>query len=204
MPTKTDKPKKRSVRHVCIQTDKLSDMDVRLKELHTIITGNGTPENGIIFQMALLNKGQGDVLNKLERVGGSINELTSKYEESIRIASTAKNAVTEYKKEVVNIEKGKERVYKEEDRLKTRKRENLRTGITLVMAIIASIGLIFTAYFGFKNSQKADTTIRKVDDLGTPVLTNPRGQTVPLPDGYTLKMFPNDFINDTTPNPNIK
>lgn len=199
MATKTAKSKKRSVRHVCVQTEKLSDMDVRIKELHHIVTGNGTPEEGMIFQMVLLNKGQSDLLAKLGEVGSSMGDLTGKYEESIKLANTAKNAITEYKKEVNGIEKGKEKVYKEEDRIKTHKRERLRTAVTLVMAFIAAVGLGLTAYFGFKNSQKADTTLQKVDDLGTPVVTNSRGQTVPLPDGYTLKMFPNDFNNDTIP-----
>lgn len=197
----TSRYKKRSSTkaHKCVQTEKLHDMDVRIKELHNIVTGNGTPENGMIFQLALLNKGQGDLLEKLNGIGGSISELTGKYNESIKLANTAKNAIAEYKKEVGGIEKGKETAHKEEDRIKTHKRENLRTGVTLTMAIIAAIGLGLTAYFGFRNSQKADTTIRKVDDLGTPVVTNSRGQTVPLPDGYTLKMFPNDFNNDTIP-----
>jgi hypothetical protein len=67
-----------------------------------------------------------------------------------------------------------------------------------------AIGLCITAYssfFGSKqskaNSVEIQLTNKKVDELGTPVVTNPRGESVNLPKGYAIKMFPKDFLNDT-------
>jgi hypothetical protein len=62
--------------------------------------------------------------------------------------------------------------------------------------ILTIIALAIAIYLGVRNSNKSDTaiantktTIDKVDNLGVPVVINPRGETTPLPDGYKLKMF---------------
>jgi hypothetical protein len=74
------------------------------------------------------------------------------------------------------------------------KKERASSLIKTASFIVAALALCVTAYFGYINSQKGDTTIKKVESLGEPVVINPRGDMVSLPDGYTLKMFPNDFI----------
>jgi hypothetical protein len=60
--------------------------------------------------------------------------------------------------------------------------------------IIAALALCITAYFGYINSKKNDKTIQKVENLGEPLVVNSRGQMVPLPDGFKLKMWPKDYI----------
>ncbi len=186
--------KPKTVKHKCIQVKKIQDV-------YDIITGDGTPEDGMLFQLALLKSGQGTVLKKLEDINSSIKELHDKYEASIKLAQSVKNAFGEYKKEVTGFEKGEDHVIKTQDKKKSERRERLRSVLQTMLAVIAAIGLVLTAYFGFKTHKetaKIDGINTKVDDLGTPVLT--RGNNViELPPEFKIKFWPYDFDtkNDT-------
>ena len=64
---------------------------------------------------------------------------------------------------------------------------------------ILTVGImLFMAWLGYRNLTKQNEALNsRVDDLGSPVVTNPRGEFVPLPEGFTLKMWPNDFDEQT-------
>lgn len=74
----------------------------------------------------------------------------------------------------------------------TRKQATFNNVFTIISTIILFITLVITYILGNKADKRLNT---KVDDLGKPVVTNPRGEKVNLPDGYSLKMWPNDFVD---------
>ena len=63
------------------------------------------------------------------------------------------------------------------------------------MFIIATIGLCLTAYFSYTGSKASKNNAQKIENLGEPVLINPRGGTIALPEEFTLKMF--GRVNDS-------
>jgi hypothetical protein len=101
------------------------------------------------------------------------------------------------------LEKLKNNTIKE-DEIKSDKRKFSWTKFSIIIAsLIFVVGTLFQV-LNYFNSKKAKEEIMvtkdKVDELGSPVVINPRGDFVPLPDGFTLKMWPNDFdkgIEDT-------
>ena len=77
----------------------------------------------------------------------------------------------------------------------TRKQVTFNNVFTIISTIILFITLVVTYILGYKADKRLNT---KVDDLGKPVVTNPRGEKVNLPDGYSLKMWPNDFVDSVS------
>ena len=67
----------------------------------------------------------------------------------------------------------------------------------VIMALIGLTALIYTAYNSRESRITAESADKKIDNLGSPVVVNGRGEVVRLPKEYTLKMWPNDFIDST-------
>ena len=63
----------------------------------------------------------------------------------------------------------------------------------VVMAVIGLTALLYTAYNSRESKMEARTSGEKIDNLGSPVVVNGRGEVVDLPKDYKLKMWPNDF-----------
>lgn len=75
-------------------------------------------------------------------------------------------------------------------------KKNLRWSRSLSIATVV-IGL-FMAYLGYRNLTKQNAMLEeRVNNLGDPIIINNRGETVALPDGYKLGMWPNDFDEQT-------
>lgn len=76
------------------------------------------------------------------------------------------------------------------DALKARGSLTWSRAISVVTVVIG----LFMAYLGYRNLTRQNEALNsRVDDLGSPVVTNPRGELVPLPEGFSLKMWPKDF-----------
>jgi hypothetical protein len=65
--------------------------------------------------------------------------------------------------------------------------------ILKVIGVIIAIGALGTStYFGFRNTQQGATIIQKQDDQSVPVVVNPRGEILMLPDSSRILFFNND------------
>jgi hypothetical protein len=62
--------------------------------------------------------------------------------------------------------------------------------INVIMAIIATAALVFTAI-------KTSSTDDKVTKMGIPFIKNSRGEFIALPDSTVLGFFPNDSVSYT-------
>lgn len=78
--------------------------------------------------------------------------------------------------------------------LRTEKRLEWAKWLQTGMFIIGAIALIYTAYNTHRNNKVANQIETRVESLGEPVIVNPRGAAVPLPEGYKLKMWGKDTI----------
>jgi hypothetical protein len=143
----------------------------QIKKLSMILVGNGNPEDGYVYKVIKLGDHIEAINEKLTGISGIVKEL---HEDSV-----AKKAVG-----------------KTSDQVKVDHREKLRSILTVISTIVIACGLITTAYFGFVNSRKNDIVENKVESLGTPVLTNPRGVIMGVPDSTQIRFWPKDF-NDT-------
>jgi hypothetical protein len=178
-----------AVIHVCSQTEAIKHLVESNEKLSIIITGNGNPETGLCRQVALINERQHSVLTKLDKIDESINTFHEKFEEAKGIAVTAQHAINQYKEENILLEEVKVKT-------KAEKRADVLKNVEISGIVIAAIGLILTAWFSFQGNRQSKTNSAKIENLGVPVIVNPRGVVVPLPAGDQLKMFPRDF--DTT------
>jgi hypothetical protein len=78
-------------------------------------------------------------------------------------------------------------------------REKRGEWVKTAMFVVGALSLGFLAYNSFKGNEKQDTAIQKIENLGEPVVISPRGDAVPLPSGYKLKMFgKKDYLNQDT------
>jgi hypothetical protein len=83
---------------------------------------------------------------------------------------------------------------------KAEKAEKHNDRVLKVMIIALIITLVIglaSLYFNIRSNKKNDVIITKQDDMGIPVIINPRGESVSLPEGYQLKMYPKDYMKDT-------
>jgi len=168
------------VKHICVQEKKIIQM-------HKAVTGNGNPEEGLQFQVLLLNKNNKALNESIKEINGSLNIIKDKYDETIEVANSAKNAIERYQAEGVAVDIAIEK-------LKVQRQSNRAKWFQIVTILITFAGIVISALIGFKNDNNLE---RRIDNLGVPVITNPRGQKIDLPEGSSVKMFPNDFINDT-------
>lgn len=178
--------KRRVVVHQCSKEELLDRISM-------VLFGNGHPEDGLAFLTRSFIKDHKDMQS-------DIKEIKSKVELAIDGAKKANNAIDSYKKEMENIEKGEGRVKKEIGETKHEKRERMKSSVMIISVIIAAMGMVFTAYIGIENRQSAKRTELStkrtevmVDELGAPVVVNPRGEFSALPEGYNIKMWPKDF-----------
>jgi len=54
--------------HSCHQIDKINSQDDQIKEIHKVVTGNGTPEEGLTFKLGIINERQQAVLKTLQKM----------------------------------------------------------------------------------------------------------------------------------------
>jgi hypothetical protein len=141
----------------------------QIRKISLLLIGNGHPQDGYVYKVIEMGNKVNDIDKKLTGISGTVAML---YDESIK------------KKEVL----------KSSDELRSERRERFRSILQLSATIIMLLGLLATAYFGYKNFTNIE---EKIDNMGVPVVINSRGETVNLPDGYELKRFPNDYLNDT-------
>lgn len=192
-----------TVIHECLHEDKFAELTARTKETHNIITGNGTPENGLIVQMVKVNLTQTEILKTLSKLDGSIEILTKKYEESIETATSAKHAVETYKKEMSAFDEGKhsekDYIKAKNDRLKQLndlQHSRYTRWITTVSVLIAALALVYNIFF--KESKMEQALGTKIDNLGVPAAITRSGKLYPLPDSVRLIMFKvNENISDS-------
>jgi hypothetical protein len=205
MAEKVSSPKAKGTRHKCIQGAKLKNiegnlvkMDEKMQRVYVIVTGNGNPENSILFQLAGVKKGQEDVSK-------AVNMLIEKYEESIKLANSAVHAVEIYNGEKKGFEKGQadaketdREVVEREKREKDERHAKLMRIFTAISVTIAAVALVINTIRNFNTVTKVDTVNSRIEDLGTPVIINKRsGEIVNLPAEFGLKYYPNDFDDST-------
>ena len=184
--------------HECLHEDKFSELDKRTKETHAIITGNGTPENGLVVQMVKVNLTQTEILKTLGKLDSTIEGLTKKYEESISTANLAKHAVEAYKKEMRAFDEGKEseQAYFKAKNERIKMINDLQHSkytrwITTISVVIAALALIYSVFF-------------KDNTSGTPVAVTRSGRLYPLPDSVQVGIFDVDHnISEDTINDSI-
>jgi hypothetical protein len=172
--TATKKRTTRKVVHVCQKEDYLDRVNL-------ILFGNGTPEQGIIFVVK-------QYLVEHPKLVKAVEEINGKVDKAIEDARIANKAVEMYKAEMNGIEIG-------EGKKTAKKKLKFDTWVSIIGTVVIVIALIIS-FITLKNGNQE--TDKKIDDLGTPVIVNPRGVVVPLPDGDQLKMYPKDFVDDTT------
>jgi hypothetical protein len=188
-PTKTvmkkAKPKEVVVIHSCTEQK-------TLERICLILFGNGHPEDGLAFlvreyikNMDGIKKDVGEIRTRLSGVTEVSNELELQNRVRIEVEKEKQKI-----KEAQNVEEGKTSVRKSFTWQK-------------FAVTVATLSFLTMAAFSILNYFKTDNTEKKVDELGSPVVVNPRGEFVPLPEGFSLKMYPKDFDTDTLKNKEV-
>jgi hypothetical protein len=140
------------------------------------------------------------ISSETQDIRHSVDQLT----ERVKRQNGSVRELNEWKASVVGEDKGA-------DKLHAEKRANTQKVLQLIATVIMAIGLCITAYFSFfgsnqsrANAKEITITNKKIDDLGTPVVTNSRGVEYPLPNGVKVRFYPKDFLNDTISNNTLK
>lgn len=168
----TDEKKPRII-HRCSQKE-------NIRRINEILVGNGHPEDGLAFQFKVFMKDHTKVVEDIAEIKKNVNE-------ALASSGKAARAIELYKAEVNGVEIG-------EGKRSVKSKLRFDTIISIIGTLVILIGLVITLHQLKKDNTMTD---KKIDDLGVPVIVNPRGQTVPLPSDSKLKMYPKDFVNDT-------
>jgi hypothetical protein len=184
------KKKEVVILHECTKETEIESMDKKLDLLGVFLTGNGNPDNGLLRKVAIIGERQHETITKLEDVHLSLKEYHKEVDEAKDAALKAQHALEEYRAVIKTAEETKDKE-RQESRAKILK--NIEVG----SFIVAAIGLLITAYFSFHGSVQSEKNSKMIDNLGTPVIVNPRGEVTPLPDGDSLKFFRDGTLKDT-------
>lgn len=183
--TTTTKRKTRPIKHTCVQSDVLKRHTEVLDRLSKLTIGNGTPEDGLLFKFNKFLTDHDIVINDIKEIKtklSTVNEINTEMEIQRRVKEEKEKLLKELKdSEIHNTEK---------------KKFSWAKASVIVAALAFIVMAIFQTlnYFDGRDTKEIVTaTENKVDDLGSPVVTNPRGEFVPLPEGFSLKMWPRDF-----------
>jgi hypothetical protein len=184
------KPKKAATNHKCLKASTIKRQGELIERIGKVTLGNGTPEDGLLFQFR-------SFLIDHKKSVDNVAEIKGMVTKALEDAATTRHAFELYK----THEEGTNEAEREK-----RERDGIANALKLTKSrdlwykILTILGIACAIYFGFKNNRQTSAVETKVDNLGDPVVTNPRGEFVPLPDGFSLKMWPRDFdeaIQDT-------
>lgn len=163
--------------HQCLKENELGKISSILDKVSKEVYGNG--EVGLS--------------KSVPRMEEKINNLTS----SVAAHTVVVTKLLEFQ----TIQFGEGKAKKEiEDRqliaseLKVReKRDRLQRIFWFVMALIGIIGICVSVFLGVKGINQNEINAKKIENLGEPVITNKRGEQIPLPTGTQIRMYPKDF-----------
>jgi hypothetical protein len=165
--------------HDCNQVEKLKQLIDNTNKLSIIITGNGDPAKGLCRQVALIGERQGSVVQKLDEIHLSLDKYHQDLDTAKDITLKVKSAFDKYEAEMIGEEKGR-------DKASTAGQVSFNNIISIVGTLLVVVGLVITVLIGRKEREVLDN---KIDNLGTPVIINQRGEIDRLPDGDSLKYF---------------
>jgi len=181
--------------HQCSKAEMLDRMNM-------VLFGNGHPEDGLAFLVRAFIKDQTAMHENIDAIKNSITGLYQKYDETYDAAERAQHAIDNYKLEEEAFAKGKEEVEEKVGKKTAEGRENFNKNVGFWMLIVTAFGLLVTMILTLASNKKVENRIL---DWGSPRYINSRtGQDEPLPKGYELKMWPNDFVGDTTETDSIR
>ena len=161
--------------HNCIQEKQIGEITAILGRISKEVYGNG--DAGLIKTIPRLEE-------KINNLVGSVSSHTKIISNFIEFQATHNGE-----------EKGKKdneaRALVAQELQQTQRRD-------MWYRILTILGLAVAIYFGVVNSYKNSDLNKRILDMGTPVVTNSRGETVPLPADAKVKYWPKDFMGDTT------
>jgi len=211
-PKKQEKLPANNNDHECIQTSVLrkyasifrkntillNNHGIILDRLSRVTIGNGHEEDGLLFLMRAHLKEHSSIVEDIAEIKlklSTVTEINTELEIQRRVK-------VEKQKILADIEEKKE---KDEGKLYSKKTIRWQRIGVIAGIITACLSIILITTFSVLNyainketKSEVSTVTNKVDDLGSPVVVNKRGETVSLPSGYELKMYPQDFTGDTT------
>jgi len=183
---------KKRVKHNCIQKAELLRHTELLKRFNMILLGNGTPEDGLFFLFRKHIKDHDSILSDIKDIKDKLSTVTEI------------NTEMEIQR---RVKEEKEKLMKKMDDDNIAEVEKKKFSWTKFSIVVGALAFVVMAIFQVLNyshnieiKDAAIATESKVDELGSPVVVNPRGEFVPLPEGFTLKMWPKDFdgeVQDT-------
>lgn len=179
---------------ICSKEATLDHLQENVNKLSIIITGNGNPEKGIARKVALIGERQEVMLDKIDDFKKSIDGYHSEVVLAREAALTAKSAVERYQATIEGEEKGAAKV-------SSHAQVTFNNIVSIVGTLLVVCGLIITMVL---SARERDSIDKKIENLGVPVIVNPRGKATQLPAGDALKFFPKDFGVDSTKNKEAK
>jgi len=188
------KPAIRARHHLCEKEEIISRLSV-------LLIGNGEPEKGFAFKMARMAEEQKSLTSDISEIKVSVKDLVDMHTKTFEAITKTATDLETYKKEMAQYKEGESNAEVKATRdaqIKAQtKRDNAYKTFSILALTLTIIGLAVTILLSQKNNAKTEDTNKRVENLGSPVVTNPRGEVVSLPKGYELKMWPKDFNGDT-------
>jgi hypothetical protein len=176
--------------HYCTQEDNIKHLIENNNKLSVIITGNNHPENGIMHQVAIIGERQAGVLTKLDNINKELKGVNENH-------NVLLGEITRVGAKVNGFEKQGEKDQIAADLAEKKRQDRWQRWVWIVTTLLMMTGILLSNIHTSRNS-------RKIDNLGTPVIMNPRGTVVPLQRGEVLKMYPRDFTGDTMKKVDVK
>jgi hypothetical protein len=139
------------VEHKCLHGNKVI-------ELHKAVTGNGSPEEGIVYKLSVIKGRQDGVLLTLDKIDTTLKEMHTFNYGLLSEITEVRASVGNFRAEMTGKERAEKeaeekRIIKETLEATKRRDRNWRIG-QVVVIVLMTIGLYFS-FRGLHNGQKA-------------------------------------------------
>lgn len=163
--------------HQCLKENELGKMSTILDKISSEVYGNG--EVGLI--------------KSVPRMEEKINNLTN----SVAAHTSIVTKLLEFQTTQFGEDKAKKemeaRQFIASELIARERRDRLQRIFWFIMAFVGIIGICVSVFLGVKGINQNEINAKKIENLGEPVITNKRGEQIPLPTGTQIRIYPKDF-----------
>jgi hypothetical protein len=174
MTSEDDKITPNEVEHKCLYGNKVAEM-------HGILTGNGTPEKGMVSRLLVIKERQDGVLVTLGKIDSTLKEIINNNNGLLEEIIDVRTSVISFRSEMTGKEVAEEKARKEKKDDDEKKATRIRDRNWRIAQLVGIVLTIIGLYIGYGKLHTGQTEIKDETKITNEILVPPgatRGSSI--------------------------